>query len=89
MFKSRIINDNAFKALRAAQAEVFFEERNRATHTKLVIVDDSHVILGSHNWTTGSLQDYDDTSIYVASKQLAEDYAKDFNARFDVLKNAA
>jgi competence ComEA-like helix-hairpin-helix protein len=89
VFKSRIINDNAFKALRAAQAEVFFEERNRATHTKLVIVDDSHVILGSHNWTTGSLQDYDDTSIYVASKQLAEDYAKDFNARFDVLKNAA
>lgn len=88
VFKSRLINNNAFKAFKEVGIEVLFDERGRATHTKLVVVDDAHVILGSHNWTTGSLHAYDDTSIYVASKSLAKDYSNDFVGRFEELKQA-
>ena len=86
VFKSRLINNNAFKALKQAGIDVVFDETGQVTHTKLVLVDDSHVIVGSHNWTTGSLGAYDDTSLYIRSKSLSENYINDFNHRFEKLK---
>jgi phosphatidylserine/phosphatidylglycerophosphate/cardiolipin synthase-like enzyme len=87
VFRSRMINSNAFKALSEAGAVVIFDESDRATHTKLVVVDDQHVILGSHNWTEGSLKTYNDTSVYISSKALAKSYIYNFEERIKMLDN--
>lgn len=85
VFKSRLINNNAFKALKASGVDVVYDESSKLTHTKLVLVDDLNVILGSHNWTSGSLSAYDDTSLYIKSKSLSQNYNSDFNDRFNQL----
>ncbi|MDJ0765306.1 MAG: phospholipase D-like domain-containing protein [Myxococcota bacterium] len=85
VYRSRLINHNAFKALQQAGIDVVFDEFNRVNHTKLVVVDDRHVVIGSHNWTLGSLKKYDETSLYVASKPLAKTYLDNFKSRFEKL----
>ncbi len=88
VFKSRLINHNAYEALKKAGVDVVFDERGRANHTKLVLVDDTQVVAGSHNWTSGSLKNYDDTSLYISSKALAEKFLHHFKTQYQQ-RNAA
>jgi len=69
---------DAFTYLKAKQIPVIFDLRERATHSKLLIVDDGQVVLGSHNWTAGSAFAYRDTSIYLRGPELVTIYSQRF-----------
>lgn len=82
VYKSRLINLPAFRALEKAGVPVRFDSEDSVTHSKVVVVDTKTVILGSHNWTGGSLASYDDTSVRVHSDELADHYEKIFNKKW-------
>jgi competence ComEA-like helix-hairpin-helix protein len=77
--KSRLINEPAFQALRRNNVPVLYDREDLMTHSKLVVVDGKHVVVGSHNWTGGSLWAYNDTSIYLESRELAQIYQNFFD----------
>jgi len=81
--QSRIINEEAFKYLQKKGIPVVFDSVDKYTHTKLVVVDEEHVVLGSHNWTAGSFFAYDDTSVYINSQTLAAHYKNQFESLWE------
>ena len=83
VFGSRIINDEAFKLFKQNDIDVCYDTEEQVTHTKLILVDNRHVVIGSHNWTAGSFYAYDDTSIYIDSEDLAKDYIQNFKERWN------
>ncbi len=77
--RARVINEEAHAFLSKHGIPVVYDSTTRYTHTKLVTVDRSHVVLGSHNWTAGSFFAYDDTSVYLRSAALAGSYDSHFD----------
>ena len=84
--KSRLVNGPAFEVLKQNDVLVMYDPEDRMTHSKLVVVDGKHVVVGSHNWTAGSFLAYDDTSIYIESEELAQKYHTIFNGLWDEYK---
>lgn len=78
LVNSRVINEEAFQYLEQNGIAVKYDSIERYTHTKLVVVDEEHTVVGSHNWTAGSFFAYDDTSAYVCSRELAQHYLAQF-----------
>ena len=76
---SSIINKDAADYLHKNGIPVTFDTKEIATHTKLLLVDDKHVVIGSHNWTAGSYFLYRDTSVYLNSDKLAGFYYSQFD----------
>lgn len=76
---SRIINKPIFERLKAEGVPVKFDSTHTITHSKLVVADGEHIIIGSHNWTAGSFHHYDDTSVYLQSTKLAKFYEHRFD----------
>lgn len=87
-YGSRIINRDAFDHLTARGVPVRYDSEARVTHTKLIVADDRHVLVGSHNWTAGSLYAYDDMSLYADSPALCAQAAARFEARWDAAAKA-
>lgn len=77
---SRIVNEEAYEHLRSHGVPVTWDTVERYTHTKLVVTDSKHVVLGSHNWTAGSFFAFDDTSLYLHSEALASHYKAQFDS---------
>lgn len=69
-YGSRIINKNAYDFFKEQGIDVTYDFEGEVTHSKVVIIDDTHVIVGSHNWTAGSFFAYDDKSLYIESPGL-------------------
>lgn len=55
------------------------ESRGRTTHSKIVIIDDDYVFLGSHNWTESALTRNHETSLLVRSRELVSRLKEYFN----------
>lgn len=79
---SREINSAAFERLKELGIDVKFDAEDRLLHTKLVVVDRRLVVVGSHNWTAGSYEGYDDVSVFAVCKDLARHYTKWFDSQF-------
>ena len=63
----------AFLHHRDVEVRRFPEHRiQKPLHTKMVIVDDEFLIVGSHNWTPSSFQANRELSIAVRSRDVAE-----------------
>ena len=84
-YGSRYVNASALEALKEAGIESRFDSEDSLTHSKLLVVDDAHIVIGSHNWTAGSFYAYDDTSAYVYSEAVGNFYGADFDARWELL----
>lgn len=78
-YGSNIINKNAFDFLTENDIPVLPDKGDVKTHTKIVLIDDEHIIIGSHNWTAGSFFRYDDKSVYLQSKDMSEKLTEYFN----------
>lgn len=76
---TKLANKNAYEYLTKNKIPVTFDSEQRATHTKLLLIDDSHVVLGSHNWTGGSFFVYKDSSMYINSKKISDVYYSHFD----------
>jgi competence ComEA-like helix-hairpin-helix protein len=85
-YDSEKINGNAFKYLSDHGINVNFDDPEKVTHSKIIIMDSRHVIVGSHNWTAGSFYQYDDTSVYIDSEEIAKNYELDFENRWQKLQ---
>lgn len=48
------------------------------THDKLVIIDNSIVLVGSHNWGSSALTKNNEASVMIKSKEIAEYYENYF-----------
>jgi hypothetical protein len=70
VFGSRLVNRAAFDFLKAKGIDVAWDRPERLTHTKLLVVDRRDILVGSHNWTAGSIYGYDDQSLAIRSEAL-------------------
>lgn len=77
-YGSRIINKNAYNFFKEQGIDVTFDFEDEVTHSKVMIIDDAHVIVGSHNWTGGSFFAYDDKSLYIESREFNQLAAERF-----------
>jgi phosphatidylserine/phosphatidylglycerophosphate/cardiolipin synthase-like enzyme len=71
--------DFSTEANRSAAAElerqgiaVQFDSPTRTTHTKIVIIDQRYVFLGSHNFTHSALRHNNEASVLIESPKLAQ-----------------
>jgi phosphatidylserine/phosphatidylglycerophosphate/cardiolipin synthase-like enzyme len=57
---------------------VKFDSEKTTTHDKLVIIDDSVVLVGSHNWGSSALTANNEASVLIKDKEIAEYYKNYF-----------
>ena len=81
VYHSRLINLPAYQALSAKRVPVRYDRVARLTHSKGLLVDGRHLVMGSHNWTLSAFSRYDETSVYLDSEELGTR----FEARFQAL----
>jgi phosphatidylserine/phosphatidylglycerophosphate/cardiolipin synthase-like enzyme len=62
--------------LKAAGGEVYSDSPDLTTHAKLMIVDDTFVVLGSTNWSYHALEESNETAVIVQSEELNSHYAR-------------
>ena len=66
-------SENAFQELRAAGVPVRWDEDERTTHVKCVVIDDRWCLVGSHNWTSSALTRNREWTLEVEDPALAKD----------------
>jgi phosphatidylserine/phosphatidylglycerophosphate/cardiolipin synthase-like enzyme len=69
-------NTATAKSLKAAGAEVVFDDPDRRMHTKMCIIDRKISFIGSHNYTYSALQRNAEVTVRIESAELAEDGLK-------------
>ncbi len=82
---ARNVNASIFALLESKGIDYHTSYPDRTSHTKLLVVDNSYVLCGSHNWTTSSVYRYEDTSFIVCSNTLAEKAVKQFDRLYEML----
>ncbi len=65
-------------SLKKVGIEVYYDPVDITSHDKLVIVDDSLVFVGSHNWSYYALERNNEASVKVVSKEVARAYEEHF-----------
>ena len=65
-------NRQTGKLLEEKGVKVYFDSPRTTTHTKLIVIDESVVILGSHNLTQAALKYNNEISIMLARPDLAK-----------------
>ncbi len=73
-------NQKTMKLLKAAGIEVIPDGSGVVTHAKAVCVDGTRLIAGSHNLSNTSVGKNNETSLRVASSELAKAFGDYFNA---------
>jgi phosphatidylserine/phosphatidylglycerophosphate/cardiolipin synthase-like enzyme len=61
--------------LLAGGAEVYEDSPDVTTHAKILIVDDSFVVVGSTNWSYYALEENNETAVIIESPELNAHYA--------------
>jgi phosphatidylserine/phosphatidylglycerophosphate/cardiolipin synthase-like enzyme len=84
-YLSTIINKPAKEFLESAGVPVRSDAEDVLMHSKFVVIDRKLVVIGSHNWSAGSYEEFDDVSLAISSPDLA----RDLQIRFDELWDAA
>lgn len=82
LYKSRIINRLAYEALKNAGIDVRWDRVTSLSHSKIVVVDQEIVVMGSHNWTASSFFQYSEVSVLIKDRMIATSYQEDFEKRF-------
>ena len=66
-------NDRVYHHLKQAGVNVRYDTTGITLHSKVVIIDQKIVVIGSHNWTKGSLLHNYETSVVIDSPELAKE----------------
>ena len=61
----------AYDLLLRAGVPVFYDSKNRVTHSKVVVIDQYITIVGSTNWTYGALRKNHEASVMIKSRDVA------------------
>ncbi|MBN1473659.1 MAG: hypothetical protein JW914_03505 [Syntrophaceae bacterium] len=70
-------NRKTKKLLEEQGIVVYLDSPKKTTHTKMIVIDQRLVILGSHNWTQSALKYNNEISLLVESPNLARE-ARDY-----------
>jgi len=76
-----ITNDKAIQFFKSREIPVKITDKY--AHTKLLIIDDKTVVLGSHNWTASAFASNYEASIIIRDEATAFDYKNYFNDHYD------
>lgn len=76
LFKAK--NITAYEILQKQGIDVSFDEPSVNTHSKVLVIDNETILLGSSNWTETALNSNVESNILIKSKKLAEDILNDF-----------
>lgn len=68
-------NADTAKLLTRSGVKVYFDTPKTTTHTKLVIIDNRFVFIGSHNFTDSALRYNNEASVMIDSPKIARDAA--------------
>jgi len=69
--KLNIQNKQTGKLLEEKGIYVFFDSTRKTTHTKLVVIDQRRLLLGSHNFTQSALRYNNEISVLLDSPDMA------------------
>ncbi|MBN1366196.1 MAG: hypothetical protein JW976_15440 [Syntrophaceae bacterium] len=72
-----IQNRKAGRFMKKRGIKIFFDTPNRTTHTKLTVIDQRLVFLGSHNFTQSALKYNNEISVLLDSPDIA-DHARNY-----------
>jgi len=78
-YLSTIINRPAIDRLQRDRIAVRVDDSDKLLHSKVIVVDDRTVVLGSHNWTAGSYFGFDDLSFLISSEKVCRQQRRRFN----------
>ncbi len=84
-----IKSENAYKWLKKNKVRVFLDDKERTTHSKLFIIDNRTVFIGSHNLTYSALKKNHEVSVMIQSEAFTEDLIRRLRKNIrDYPKNA-
>lgn len=72
-------NEPIFIHLKKHGIDVFYDNEKILTHSKIMVIDEKTVILGSANWTPSSLHRNYEASVLIMSPELAKGYIESFS----------
>jgi phosphatidylserine/phosphatidylglycerophosphate/cardiolipin synthase-like enzyme len=78
-------NRQTGKLLDEKGVKVYYDHPQTTTHTKLIVIDERMVILGSHNWTQSALKHNNEISILMDRPDLA---SRSRNYMLTIIKEA-
>lgn len=76
VYNSKTINEKTFEYLKSNGIDVEYDNPEKLSHGKVVVIDKVHNFIGSHNWTLNSFFVYNDTSLHIESTELADYYVE-------------
>jgi phosphatidylserine/phosphatidylglycerophosphate/cardiolipin synthase-like enzyme len=65
-------NDEAYKYLSKNGIDVFYDNKNKYTHSKALVIDEKIVIIGSTNWSYSAIEKNNESSVLIRSPELAK-----------------
>ena len=68
---------------------VRFDPRNTTTHAKLIVIDNSSIIIGSTNWNYNAIENNNEASVLINSPGVALHYAGYFDSLWKDSKECA
>jgi len=66
--------------LKSLGIDVAFDDKERTTHAKFIVIDGKLVIIGSTNWSYHALQLNHEANVLIRSEELASQYEDYFEA---------
>lgn len=83
-YGSAFINRDLHKRLAAhPQVQVKLDDPAVLLHSKVLVVDHTAVIVGSHNWTRAGMQDTHELSVLLRGRDITDAYAARFQSVWD------
>jgi len=76
VYHSRRINRQVKDYLSSKGIDVRFDAANSVNHAKLLVADGERILVGSHNWTSGSFVRQHELSVEIHSPGIAAEGAK-------------
>lgn len=73
-----LTDDRAVELLSKTGVDIKYDSTSRTTHSKLIIIDERIVIIGSTNWSYYSLTKNRESNIALNNKEIAEEFENYF-----------
>jgi len=64
----------AYELLKKNGVPVYYDNKERVTHSKVIVIDNYITILGSTNWTYSALRKNHEASVLIKSRSVAESF---------------
>ena len=72
-------NIEAYKYLNKNGVDVFYDNKNKYTHSKTLVIDEKIVIIGSTNWSYSAIKKNNESSVLIESPELAKSILENFS----------